>query len=77
MWAEDGAEEHGKRLGDWIIEKMGGEGKPWTESGRWGERTPSHFKGWHNSKRLESVRGDAFDTEDVMLWYAIMFMSVR
>ena len=23
MWAGDGAEMHGKRLADWIIEKMG------------------------------------------------------
>lgn len=43
MFEKDGAEMHGKRLADWIIEKMagdiqGGEGKPWTESGREGMR---------------------------------------
>ena len=27
MFESDGAEMHGKRLADWIIEKMGGEGK--------------------------------------------------
>ena len=34
MFMGDGAERHGQRLGDWIIEKMGGEGEPWTNSGR-------------------------------------------
>jgi hypothetical protein len=38
MFMDDGAEAHGKRLGDWIIEKMGGEGHPWTDSGRLGQR---------------------------------------
>ena len=36
MFETDGAENHAKRLADWIIEKIGGEGKPWTESGREG-----------------------------------------
>ena len=30
----DGAAAHGKRIGDWIVEKMGGEGDVWTDSGR-------------------------------------------
>ena len=30
----DGAAAHGKRLGDWIVEQMGGEGDVWTDSGR-------------------------------------------
>ena len=34
MFMGDGAVKHGQRLGDWIIEKMGGEGEPWTNSGR-------------------------------------------
>lgn len=38
MFMDDGAEAHGKRLADWIIEKMGGEGYPWTDSGRLGQR---------------------------------------
>ena len=36
MFMDDGAEMHGKKLADWIIEKMGGEGTPWTDSGRLG-----------------------------------------
>ena len=36
MFMDDGAEMHGKRLADWIIEKMGGEGTPWSDSGREG-----------------------------------------
>eukprot|EP00955_Chlamydomonas_euryale_P003819 39813-Chlamydomonas_euryale.AAC.7 len=34
MFEDDGAAAHGKRLGDWIVQKMGGEGEPWAESGR-------------------------------------------
>ena len=30
----DGAAAHGKRIGDWIVEKMGGEGDVWTDAGR-------------------------------------------
>lgn len=51
LFLDDGSEQHGKRLGDWIIEKMGGEGKPWTESGRNGMRQPSHFAAWNNKRR--------------------------
>ena len=34
IFEEDGAAAHGKRIGDWIVEKMGGEGDVWTDSGR-------------------------------------------
>jgi hypothetical protein len=27
LFKDDGAASHGQRLGDWIIEKIGGEGK--------------------------------------------------
>ena len=30
----DSAAAHGQRLGDWIIQKMGGEGDVWSKSGR-------------------------------------------
>ena len=61
MFMKDGAEQHGKRLGDWIIEKMGGEGTPWSDSGREGQRQPSHYKAWNNVKRPYSERGDSFN----------------
>ena len=38
FFEEDGAEAHGKRLADWIVEKMDANQKPWTESGRYGQR---------------------------------------
>ncbi|KAF0716632.1 hypothetical protein As57867_002728, partial [Aphanomyces stellatus] len=44
FFEEDGATAHGQRLADWIVQKMGGEGTPWSDSGRWGMRQPSHAK---------------------------------
>lgn len=51
LFLDDGPEAHGKRLADWIIEKMGGEGTPWTDSGRYGMRQPTHFAAWNNKRR--------------------------
>lgn len=47
----DGATNHGKRLADWIIEHMGGEGTPWLDSGRWNSREPIHQEAWNSNKR--------------------------
>jgi truncated hemoglobin YjbI len=38
----DGPEHHGKRFADFVIESLGGEGKPWSESGRYGMVIPVH-----------------------------------
>eukprot|EP00457_Paulinella_chromatophora_P008324 gb/GEZN01008355.1/.p1 GENE.gb/GEZN01008355.1/~~gb/GEZN01008355.1/.p1 ORF type:complete len:390 (+),score=45.31 gb/GEZN01008355.1/:118-1287(+) len=77
MWAKDGAEAHGKRLADWIVQKMGGEGEPWTESGRAGERQPSHAKAWNSRKRPAHLRGRRFKLDDCRMWLRIMFWSCR
>ena len=77
MFGGDGAEMHGKRLGDWIVEKMGGEGKPWTDSGRDGMRQPTHFKAWNNPKRADDVRGDHFKLADVFRWMCLHFRACR
>ena len=77
MFETDGAEAHAKRLADWIIEKLGGEGKPWTESGREGMRQPTHFTAWNNPKRAEKVRGDHFKLHDVVRWMCLFFRSCR
>ena len=69
--------DHAKRLADWIIEKMGGEGKPWTESGRYGMRQPTHRAAWTNSKRHPSVRGKHFDVVDTRIWMRLHFWAVR
>ena len=57
---DDGATQHAKRLGDWIIEKMGGEGTPWSDSGRSGLRQETHFKAWFSKKRDVKDRGTRF-----------------
>jgi len=74
---EDGAAAHGTRLADWIVEKMGGEGKPWTESGRYGLRQHSHFQAWNSNARDSSVRGDHFQLDDCIVWMRIHFWAMR
>ncbi len=44
LFETDGPEAHAKRLADWIIQKMDEGQEPWTESGRWGMRQPSHHR---------------------------------
>jgi hypothetical protein len=56
LFLDDGPAAHAKRLADWIIEKMGGEGQPWTDSGRRGMRQPSHHAAWNSSRRDPSGR---------------------
>jgi hypothetical protein len=77
FFLDDGATQHGKRLGDWIIQKMGGEGEPWTESGRWGMRQPAHSAAWHNEKRDPSVRGQHFQLDDCRVWMRLHFWAAR
>jgi len=77
MFLDDGAAAHGQRLADWIIQKMGGEGEPWTESGRLGQRQPSHHAAWTNSKRHPHLRGRHFELDDTRIWMRVMFWAVR
>ncbi|EQC37276.1 hypothetical protein SDRG_05500 [Saprolegnia diclina VS20] len=77
FFEEDGATAHGQRLADWIIQKMGGEGQPWTDSGRWGLRQVSHAKAWVSEKRDPSVRGDHFNLTDARTWMRIHFWAAR
>ena len=51
IFDRDGAAAHGKRLGDWMVEAMGGEGDVWTDSGRGGMRQVR----WVGEGRLKSV----------------------
>ena len=76
MFETDGAENHGNRLADWIIQKIG-DGTPWSDSGRWNMRQPTHFSAWNNQKRPNSVKGDNFKLHDVKLWMAVHFWSCR
>mmetsp|Transcript_6638 Transcript_6638/g.16206 ORF Transcript_6638/g.16206 Transcript_6638/m.16206 type:complete len:295 (+) Transcript_6638:394-1278(+) len=77
MFEDDGAEAHGKRLGDWIVEKMGGEGKPWTDSGRFGLRSESHSKAWYSKKREPEKVGRRFKLDDCRIWMRLMFWAAR
>ena len=50
MFETDGAENHGKRLADWIIEKIG-DGTPYSDSGRQNMTQTVHLQGQNNQKR--------------------------
>jgi len=73
----DGPTMQAKRLGDWIVEQMGGEGTPWEDSGRWGSREASHMEAWNNYKREPSKRGQPFKLDDTRCWMRIHFWAVR
>eukprot|EP00164_Ancoracysta_twista_P001583 GFYU01002075.1.p1 GENE.GFYU01002075.1~~GFYU01002075.1.p1 ORF type:complete len:269 (+),score=65.33 GFYU01002075.1:361-1167(+) len=77
MFEEDGAVAHGKRLADWIIQKMGGEGTPWDDSGRHGMRQPSHHAAWNSVKREPEKRGQHFQLDDCRIWMRLMFWACR
>lgn len=77
MFRTDGPANHGKRLGDWIVQKMGGEGEPWTASGRLGMRQPSHVAAWQSIKRDKKDIGTHFKLDDCRIWMRLMFWSAR
>lgn len=77
MFETDCAAAHGQRLGDWIIEFMGGDGTPWTDSGRQGLRQYSHHRAWDSSRRDKQDRGLRFKLDDCRIWMRLMFWSAR
>jgi len=77
MFDKDCAAAHGQRLGDWFIERMGGEGAPWSDSGRYGLRQYSHYRAWNSSKRPEEEKGIRFKLDDCRIWMRLMFWSMR
>ncbi len=77
IFAGDGAAAHGDRLGGWLVEKWGGEGQPWADAGRTGQRGPSHAKAWNSAKRARSDRGVRFKQDDCRIWMRLMFLAGR
>lgn len=73
----DGTTKHAKRLADWIVEHMGGEGTPWLDTGRWESREPSHREAWHSTRREASKQGTPFKLDDTRVWMRLHFWSVR
>mmetsp|Transcript_17427 Transcript_17427/g.29416 ORF Transcript_17427/g.29416 Transcript_17427/m.29416 type:complete len:263 (-) Transcript_17427:210-998(-) len=77
FFADDGATAHARRLADWIIQKMGEEGNPWSDSGRSGMRQRSHFYAWHSYKRHPSLKGQRFKLDDCRVWMRLHFWAAR
>jgi len=77
LFEDDCAASHGQRLGDWFIEHMGGEGTPWSDSGRYGLRQPMHNRAWMSKRRSEEDKGTRFKLDDCRIWMRLMFWSAR
>jgi hypothetical protein len=75
FFLDDGAEAHGKRLADWIIEKMDKNDPAWTRSGRYGQRQPSHHAAWNSHKRSPENMGKHFDLKDTRIWMRLHFYA--
>lgn len=73
----DGAIEHGVRFGNWLIEKMGGEGTPWSDSGRHGVRSKTHSQAWYSPYREDKHQGKRFKLDDCRIWMRLMFWAGR
>lgn len=74
---ESHKDPHGQRLGDWIAEKMGGEGAIWTDNRPPDSRQRSHSKAWHSRKRESSKKGRRFKLDDCRVWMRLMFWAAR
>lgn len=84
---------HHIRLGNWIVEKMGGEGKVWTQeratrsqkpvtlAGGYKhvvhDRSSAHAAAWHSHKRDPNLVGQHFNLQDSRVWMRLMFWSAR
>ena len=68
---------HGDRLGNWIVEKMGGDRSVWTTTRPRDARQHAHFKAWHCEKRTDDKMGQHFKLEDCRTWMRIMFWTAR
>ncbi len=77
LFESDGAAAHGTRFANWLAEKMGGEGRPWTASGRDGMRQVSHSRAWHSERRPTHERGRRFKLPDCRVWMRLHFWAAR
>jgi hypothetical protein len=77
MFDDDGASAHGKRLSDWIAEKMGEPGMRWTRTRPPHSRQRSHHQAWNSKKREPHKRGEHFKLDDCRVWMRLMFLAGR
>ena len=84
---------HATRLGNWIVEKFGGAGCPWTEERRGRardtavcaggrpvdvhDRTSAHVAAWHSAKRAPANVGRRFKLDDARMWMRLHFWAAR
>mmetsp|Transcript_42796 Transcript_42796/g.101839 ORF Transcript_42796/g.101839 Transcript_42796/m.101839 type:complete len:284 (+) Transcript_42796:299-1150(+) len=84
---------HSMRLGNWIVEKMGGAGTPWSKERQTRnaqpvevaeghrmvvhDRSSAHHAAWMSPKRAPEAVGDHFQLDDARVWMRLMFWSAR
>ncbi|GAB5353093.1 hypothetical protein AAMO2058_000008600 [Amorphochlora amoebiformis] len=73
----DGAEGHGIRFADWLVEQMGGEGTPATDKGRGDQREWAHVRSYFAKGREPHKQGQRFQLDDCRIWMRLMFWSAR
>ena len=84
---------HATRLGNWIVEKFGGAGCPWSDERRGRgrdtaicaggravdvhDRTTAHVAAWHSAKRAPENVGRRFKIDDARMWMRLHFWAAR
>jgi len=84
---------HAERLGNWIVEKMGGHGAPWTAERRRRsakeviladgsmhvvhDRSSAHVAAWYSPKRPAANVGEHFKLDDCRMWMRLHFWAAR
>ena len=56
---------------------MGGEGNPWDDSGREGQRQISHSKAWQSARRPPHRQGRRFKLDDCRVWMRLFFCAAH
>jgi len=74
---KDGPEMHGKRFGDWLVEKMGGEGTPSTDLGRENQLDWQHMRSYFSPQRAPARQGKRFELDECRVWMRLMFLAGR
>lgn len=89
----DHNDPHGQRMGNWLVEKMTGEGRPWSAERATRpqcpvrladnqtivvhDRSSAHYAAWFSPKREPHKVGQHFKLDDARTWMSLNFLSCR
>lgn len=93
LFFRDILDPHAERLGNWVVEKMGGEGAPWSAERRdrpanevilsggiphvVHDRSSAHVAAWYSPKRPAEEVGEHFKLDDCRMWMRLHFWAAR